>query len=73
MSKGLSPKRQALPTNDEGNRLILNPKKPSKRNAVALDMGKQIGRESKTDTDEGNMLKLSPHKIQRYIRCINDA
>ena len=66
MSKGLSPKRQALPAYDEGNRLILNPNKPSKRNGVALDMAKQVGRadESKKDTDEGNVLKLSPHKIQ---------
>ena len=70
MSKALSPKRQALPVDDEGNRLILNPQKPGKRNAVAIDMGKQMGRESKTDMDEGNVLKLSPHKIQRYARHI---
>ena len=67
MSKALSPKRQTLPVNEEGNQLTLNPQKVTKRNAVALDMGKQVGRtdESKKDMDEGNMLKLSPHKIQR--------
>ena len=67
MSKALSPKRQTLAVNEEGDRLILNPRKATKRNAVALDMGKQVGRtdESKKDMDEGNMLKLSPHKIQR--------
>ena len=67
MSKALSPKRQTLAVNEEGDRLILNPRKATKRNAAALDMGKQVGRtdESKKDTDEGNMLKLSPHKIQR--------
>ena len=69
MSKALSPKRQTLAVNDEGHRLILNPKKPGKRNAVALDMGKQVGRaeESKKDTDEGNVLQISPHKIQRFV------
>ena len=30
MSKALSPKRQTLAVNDEGHRLILNPKKPAK-------------------------------------------
>ena len=68
MSKALSPKRQNLPVNNEGNQLTLNPQKVDiRRNTVALDMGKQVGREKIKDTDEGNMMTLSPHKIQRCV------
>ena len=70
MSKVLSPKRQTLLVNDEGQRLVLNPRKLAKRNAVALEMDKQVGRESKMETEEGDVLKLSPHKIQRCVRCL---
>ena len=74
MSKAPSPGRQRLPANDEGDRLVLYPKKAKSGPKAAVDMSKQIGHfqdEGKHDVDEGNMLKLSPHRVKPYVRADN--
>ena len=70
MSKAPSPGRQRLPVNDEGDRLVLYPKKAKSGPKAAVDMSKQIGHfqdEGKQDVDEGNVLQLSPHRIKSCV------
>ena len=74
MSKAPSPGRQRLLVNDEGNRLVLYPKKAKTGPKAAVDMSKQIGHfqdEGKHDVDEGNMLKLSPQPVKLYVSVQN--
>ena len=70
MSKAPSPGRQRLPVKEEGDQLVLYPKKAQSGPKAAVDMSKQIGHfheEGKHDADEGNVLKLSPRPIKLYV------
>ena len=70
MSKAPSPGRQRLPVKEEGDRLVLYPKKAKSGPRAAVDMSKQIGHfhdEGKHDVDEGNVLKLSPRRVKLCV------
>ena len=70
MSKAPSPGRQRLPVKEEGDRLVLYPKKAKSGPRAAVDMSKQIGHfhdEGKHDVDEGNVLKLSPRPVKLCV------
>ena len=70
MSKAPSPGRQRLTANDEGDRLVLYPEKAKSGPRAAVDMSKQLGHfhdEGKHDVDEGNLLKLSPHRAKPCV------
>ena len=73
MSKAPSPGRQRLPVKEEGDQLVLYPKKAQSGAKAAVDMSKQIGHfhdEGKHDADEGNVLKLSPRPIKLCVPAV---
>ena len=74
MSKAPSPGRQRLPVKEEGDQLVLYPQKAKSGPKAAVDMSKQIGHfqdEGKQDVDEGNVLKLSPHRAKPCVCFTN--